>query len=202
MSTGRCQAPAEKTNNFKWFHNKAVKTLCLGAVQHSQSTSTHLSYSPCPRCHIFTEGQFVSNKQVLRVPGPALQAALAAMYNITLSVGASCGSKMMLCTGISSPIFERSKQALKAEANCLQATSFLWETPSPPRSIRVVGVDITLPAPQGRARDLSPANQGIPSPWTCDWFGVRHVPQEKPTDSPQGLAESAGKVLTPLPPEL
>lgn len=124
MCSGSCQAPAEKTNDFKWFTNEAGSTVGLGAAQSSQSTSTHLSYSPAPECHILTEGGFMSSKQV---PGPALPAALAAIYYA--SVAAYCGAKMMLCSGSSSPVLEPGKRALKAEANCQQATMFLGATP-------------------------------------------------------------------------
>ena len=46
-------SPAEQTNKFKWFNNKAVRTLCLVALQSSQSTATYLSYSArSPKCHM------------------------------------------------------------------------------------------------------------------------------------------------------
>lgn len=61
---------------------------------------------------------------------------------------------------------------------------------------------MTLPVPPGRACELGLANQGIPSPWTCNWFRARPGPQGRPADSAQGLAETAGKVPTPLPLEL
>lgn len=115
---------------------------------------------------------------------------------------------------------EEKTEALKAEANCWQAAkhvsgcfcrlsiySFssgyitsicLWETTSPPFSVRVTGVEVTVPAPQGWAHDLGLANHGIPSPGPCDQFRARHTPQARPTDSTQGLVKSPGKVSIPL----
>lgn len=53
------------------------------------------------------------------------------------------------------------------------------------------GVEVILPA-----RDLTLANPGIPSPGPCDRIRARHAPQARPTDSIQGLAESAGQSLS------
>lgn len=115
---------------------------------------------------------------------------------------------------------EEETEALKAEANCRQATKhlsgcfcrlsiysfssgyitsiFLWETTSPPFSVRVTGVEVTVPVLQGRAHDLGLANHGIPSPRPCDQFRARHAPQARPTDSTQDLVESDGKVPIPF----
>lgn len=173
---------------------------------------------PLPKSHIVTEGQLRSNKCMLHCRA-LLPAALTAIYYTLCGSYCECRTKAV-CQDRRLLCREEETEGLKAGANCTPATEhlrgqwtsvvcvssasihFLLVTPPqfsfgnhlPSTFNPYSGVEVILPA-----HDLTLANPGSLSPWPCDRIRARHAPQARPTDSTQGLAESAGQVPHPLP---